>query len=1162
MSNKREKSNEKRNKKVMIIAIFFIATFAIFITAWFTLECGRHKKVAVLKHHIMFDYEIGDKQDDSSEQTTPDEAESESTTTDLNETETRPDTLSNNATGNANTNCENETKAKPISQDNSNNVTHNNEDVDNTGEADNNKEDEEEPKKIPVTIKIDNKSSVYGSPQKELTYTITKGDVTQKDLNITLTKEAGKEVGTYKITGKCSGKEYDVTFINGTYTITKNKMKVKIDSKTSYEGEPLKKLTYQIVEGHLVNGDKADKVFKLETNADSTKAGRYKITGKTINKNYHINYKYGKYVVEEKNSDEKIPVTIKIDDKSSVYGSPQKELTYTITSGNVKKKDLKGCITLTKESGTAVDTYAITGKCSSKKYDVTFINGIYTITKNKMKVKIDSKTSYEGEALKELTYQIVEGGLVNGDTAGKVFNLETDADSTKAGRYKITGKTINNNYHIDYEYGEYVVEEKNSDEKIPVTIKIDDKSSVYGSQQKELTYTITKGDVTQKDLNITLTKEAGKEVGTYKITGKCSSKEYDVTFINGTYTITENEMKVKIDSKTSYEGEALKELTYQIVEGGLVNGDTAEEVFELQTDADITKAGKYKITGKTINKNYHIDYEYGEYVVEEKNSYEKIPVTIKIDDKSSVYGSQQKELTYTITSGNVKKKDLEGCITLTKESGTAVDTYAITGKCSSDKYDVSFINGTYTITENKMKVKIDSKTSYEGEALKELTYQIVEGGLVNGDKAEEVFELQTDADITKAGRYKITGKTINNNYHVDYEYGEYVVEVKLKEYDTSGWNFDKTTFDYDGFGHRPELTGVPSEVIVKYSLEPQTKADKYTLTVTFTVPKDYKPVEDMTTEFEINKAIYDDIPLTFNDEEIVKDSDGNAVVSTLFDDNSVDGYSIKLPEDITLPDGVTFSHYEVNGAKVDDDYSITSPGTYSIEAVFNQEDLENYEKLVVKATLKLEHAFEVTLSAEQSGEQLVVTVGIANIHKEGFGMMDWMFRFELPEGVTYSDENQIGDSGVEVIYNPDNGMALASAPYNMDLDDFDYALEDIPQFYQFIFDIDEGVDEVDIKMKDVTGSYLFDYDNIIQAMGPDKQTGPISIVRELKLRDEITTEPLIVETIEMVDTTMDMVILEGARETGSEERKLEEIEVELPRIKEDIEDEIFETSDQ
>ena len=39
------------------------------------------------------------------------------------------------------------------------------------------------------------------------------------------------------------------------------------------------------------------------------------------------------------------------------------------------------------------------------------------------------------------------------------------------------------------------------------------------------------------------------------------------------------------------------------------------------------------------------------------------------------------------------------------------------------------------------------------------------------------------------------------------------------------------------------------------------------------------------------------------------------------------------------------------------------------------------------------------------------------------------------------------------------------------------------------------------------------YDNIIQAMGPDKQTGPISIVRELKLRDEITTEPLIVEVI-------------------------------------------------
>ena len=75
-----------------------------------------------------------------------------------------------------------------------------------------------------VTVTVDNKSKTYGQSDPALTWTasgIIEGE-TKDDLGITVSRAAGENVGTYKIsTTKSANKNYSVTYKDGTFTINK-----------------------------------------------------------------------------------------------------------------------------------------------------------------------------------------------------------------------------------------------------------------------------------------------------------------------------------------------------------------------------------------------------------------------------------------------------------------------------------------------------------------------------------------------------------------------------------------------------------------------------------------------------------------------------------------------------------------------------------------------------------------------------------------------------------------------------------------------------------------------------------------------------------------------------------------------------------------------------
>ncbi|MBQ9531398.1 MAG: hypothetical protein IJR70_04945 [Eubacterium sp.] len=75
--------------------------------------------------------------------------------------------------------------------------------------------------------------------------------------------------------------------------------------------------------------------------------------------------------------------------------------------------------------------------------------------------------------------------------------------------------------------------------KRPITVTADDKSSYQGNALKQLTYTVSGGIVDGDDLGLTLNTNANSDVtGTYTITVNATNPNYDITLVDGTYTVS------------------------------------------------------------------------------------------------------------------------------------------------------------------------------------------------------------------------------------------------------------------------------------------------------------------------------------------------------------------------------------------------------------------------------------------------------------------------------------------------------------------------------------------------------------------------------------------------------------------------------------------------
>ena len=243
---------------------------------------------------------------------------------------------------------------------------------------------------------------------------------------------------------------------------------------------------------------------------------------------------------------------------------------------------------------------------------------------------IDKSVNYNGNVQK----LEINGALPEGVTVNYLNN-----ENKNVGEYTVTAKFVGDFEHYK-EIPDMVATLKI--EKLKTTITIDDKTSAYGDTLKELTSRVTEGTVIEgDDLGIALTKAEGTTVGEYAITGTASNTNYDVTFIDGTYTITAREITVTIDNKTSVYGEELKELTSNVTSGNIVNEDDLGIVL---TKAEGTTVGEYAVTGTASNTNYNVTFVNGTYTIE-KTNYDMSKVTF--EDKEETYDGTQKYIQIT-----------------------------------------------------------------------------------------------------------------------------------------------------------------------------------------------------------------------------------------------------------------------------------------------------------------------------------------------------------------------------------------------------------------------------------------------------------------------------------------------------------------------------------
>ncbi len=446
------------------------------------------------------------------------------------------------------------------------------------------------------------------------------------------------------------------------------------------------------------------------------------------------------------------------------------------------------------------------------------------------------------------------------DADGKALTDLTNASNDKI--YTATAKSTNPNYKvINYEFRFKIVQRI-----ITVTIATDH-TSVYGDPIQDYNYTgsdLASGDDIKDIVSITVKNASGEVVtlsetsnaGTYTMQGaqrndNQTAKNYSVTTITeGRYEITKRPLKVTIDNATSVYGDPIAALT--CTGDNLVNSDDIYDIVSLSTTAKATSnVGPYNIEGvqltSAVANNYEVTFaNNGTYTITKR------PITVKIDDKSSIYGNDIETLTCsTNPQDNVAINDgLNNIVSLSTEASAtaACGTYPITGTQLTNgvalNYTVTFENGTYAITKRTISLTYEKDTfTYTGN----VQHPTVElNNKASHDTLEKVISVAYNGG-TDVGSYKAT---ITLTDTTNYQWAEGTateIPFTITPADITA-TVSPYTGTYDNAEH--PIATVNSTTVggqtatIKYTLDgteynsaPNIKdAGSYTFTVTITAP--------------------------------------------------------------------------------------------------------------------------------------------------------------------------------------------------------------------------------------------------------------------------------------------------------------------------------------
>ena len=259
-----------------------------------------------------------------------------------------------------------------------------------------------------------------------------------------------------------------------------------------------------------------------------------------------------------------------------------------------------------------VGSYIIEVKQGSiKNYNVHFDSGSLVITKAPLTISAGNYTKKQGDAMP--VFKASYAGFKNGEdesvlTKQPVFSCEANEASAPA-EYAVTISGADaENYDISYEQGHLTVVEADA-----IVVRAKSYIRQYGDENPVFEFE-TEGAALIGEPEIICSADKKSKVGTYEIEiNKGTIKNYLVSFVPGTLTVTKASLVVTADNYTITQGDKLPEFTASY--SGFKNGEdvsvlTKQPVFSCDAN-EASAPGEYPITVYGVEAD---NYEVKSYI--------------------------------------------------------------------------------------------------------------------------------------------------------------------------------------------------------------------------------------------------------------------------------------------------------------------------------------------------------------------------------------------------------------------------------------------------------------------------------------------------------------------------------------------------------------------
>ena len=502
----------------------------------------------------------------------------------------------------------------------------------------------------------------------------------------------------------------------------------------------------------------------------------------------------------------KAPLTVTANNTSTQYGLGTTLGSTAFTSSGLVNSETIDTVTLA-SAGAAVTanagSYNITaasatgGTFDINNYNVSYANGTLTVTQAPLTLSTDNQSRTYGAANPTSgTTTQTSGSLYNGDTLGTASLSSTATSTSAVGNYTLTasGQTFSagsaGNYNITYVDGSLSVTQAN------LTITANNISTQYGLGTTLGSTAFSSSGLQNGESigGVTLASTgsaATSNVGSYNITaasatgGTFDINNYNVSYANGSLSVTAAPLTVTADNQSRTYGAANPTLgTTTQTSGTLYNGDTLGTANLSSTATANSAVGNYSLTASNQSfstgsaGNYNITYVDGGLSVTQAN------LTITANSTSTQYGLGTTLGSTAFSSSGLVNNETIGGATLASTGSAAtanVGAYNITaasatgGTFSASNYNISYANGSLSVTAAPLTVTADNQSRTYGAANPTLgTTTQTSGTLYNGDTLATANLSSTATASSAVGNYSLTASNQSfsagsaGNYNITY----------------------------------------------------------------------------------------------------------------------------------------------------------------------------------------------------------------------------------------------------------------------------------------------------------------------------------------------------------------------------------------------------------